>query len=254
MVAAFREKARAVRVLYLILLLLTGGVLVYALIDGAYFNALVCLLTFGMLAMPYIAERVIGQRFSPLFECLVLLFIFAAEILGEVYCFYQRLPSWDTLLHGTSGFLLAAFGAWIMVALTQRDKSHRCLPAAILLLFSISFSMTVGVLWEFYEFGCDTILHTDMQKDSYIGEIYTVLLDEDQSNTAIPIRGMERIRIICADEAGGAREIVLDGYIDIGLIDTMEDLAVNFVGALVFGILCVQRGGVPTSLAADRKQ
>ena len=87
--------------------------------------------------------------------------------------------------------------------------------------------MTVGVLWEFFEYGMDKFSHTDMQKDTVIHSITTVELDETQSNKAVTIDGITSVVI-------NGQDLGLGGYLDIGLQDTMEDLMVNFVGAVVF--------------------
>ena len=87
--------------------------------------------------------------------------------------------------------------------------------------------MTVGVLWEFFEYGMDRFTHTDMQKDTVIHSISTVELDETRSNKAVTIDGITSVVI-------NGQELGLGGYLDIGLQDTMEDMMVNFVGAVVF--------------------
>lgn len=230
-----KNKSRAIRLLYLTLGAFVVITLVRSFCDGEYFNAFVCFLTLGLFVLPPLSQSLLGLCFPDLFEGLVLLFIFATEILGEIYCFYQRVPHWDTALHTVSGFLLAALG-FAMVELVNRDAGARRRVAPLCVAtVAICFSMTVGVLWEFFEFGCDALLHTDMQKDAYVGEIYTVLLDEAKSNTVVPVRNVQRVVLYCRDGEGQACEVVLDGYIDIGLLDTMKDLAANFVGAAVFG-------------------
>jgi hypothetical protein len=91
------------------------------------------------------------------------------------------------------------------------------------------FSMTIGVLWEFFEFAMDFFLHTDMQKDTVIHALHSVALDPTRSNKVITIQGIEDV-IVNGESLG------LGGYLDIGLIDTMKDLFVNFIGALVFSV------------------
>jgi hypothetical protein len=88
--------------------------------------------------------------------------------------------------------------------------------------------MTVGVLWEFFEYGMDVIFLTDMQKDTILHSMATVQLRGDGT--------VEVLRDISAVTVNG-RELGLGGYLDIGLHDTMADLLVNFVGAVVFSVL-----------------
>ncbi|MPM70013.1 hypothetical protein SDC9_116963 [bioreactor metagenome] len=79
----------------------------------------------------------------------------------------------------------------------------------------------------------DTFTHTDMQKDTVITDIYTVSLDPTQSNETVAIKGIDKTLI----ETSDGKFVILDGYLDVGLIDTMEDLFVNFIGAAVFCVI-----------------
>ena len=97
-------------------------------------------------------------------------------------------------------------------------------------IVAFCFSMTIGVLWEFFEFGMDTFFHTDMQKDTIVNAIYSVSLDPTNSNKVVALTGI-------TDTAVNGKSLGLGGYLDIGLIDTMQDLLVNFVGATVFAVI-----------------
>ena len=90
--------------------------------------------------------------------------------------------------------------------------------------------MTIGVLWEFFEFGMDTFFHTDMQKDFVVHRISSVSLDATKSNHPVIIDNI-------TDVVVNGESLGLGGYLDIGLIDTMKDLLVNFVGAVVFSVI-----------------
>ena len=87
--------------------------------------------------------------------------------------------------------------------------------------------MTVGVLWEFFEFSMDRLFEMDMQKDTIVRTISSVALDPTNQNIPITIREI-------TDVAVNGESLGLGGYLDIGLYDTMEDLFVNFIGAVVF--------------------
>ena len=91
--------------------------------------------------------------------------------------------------------------------------------------------MTVGVLWEFFEFTADQILHTDMQKDYVVQEVNTVSLNPDGLNTVVHVP----IESVIVNGEDWTQE--LGGYLDIGLIDTMKDLQVNCIGAIAFSII-----------------
>ena len=85
------------------------------------------------------------------------------------------------------------------------------------------------MLWEFFEFGMDWFFHSDMQKDTVVNAIYTVELDPTRTNKVVAIKGIQDVLI-------NGQSLGLGGYLDIGLIDTMKDLFVNFIGAVVFSV------------------
>ena len=98
--------------------------------------------------------------------------------------------------------------------------------------------MTVGVLWEFFEFSMDWFFAMDMQKDWIVPVINSVKLNPTGAN--VPIHVDIQSVVINVETWN------LGGYLDIGIVDTMKDLMVNFVGAVVFsaiGILYLKRRG-----------
>jgi hypothetical protein len=94
--------------------------------------------------------------------------------------------------------------------------------------------MTVGVLWEFFDFSMDQIFFLDMQKDFLVRTFGSVKLDPSASQ--IPFRVSNITRTII-ETSGGGRYVIEGGYLDIGIIDSMKDLQVNFIGAVVFSVL-----------------
>ena len=162
-------------------------------------------------------------------EITILCFIFAAEILGEVNAFYVRVPNWDTMLHTLNGFLAAAVGFSLVLLLNDDTRLTFHLSPFFLALVAFCFSMTIGVLWEFFEFAMDWFFHTDMQRDTVVNAIYSASLDVTRSNKVVSIRDIQDV-LIHGESLG------LGGYLDIGLIDTMKDLIVNFIGAVVFSV------------------
>ena len=106
-----------------------------------------------------------------------------------------------------------------------------------LVVVAFCFSMTIGVLWEFFEYGTDVYFRTDMQKDRIISSVSSVLMNEEGKNVAIKYDDIEYTVIYNRDKDGNLVETKVDGgYLDIGLIDTMKDLLVNFKGAVCFSI------------------
>lgn len=108
------------------------------------------------------------MELPPPLEITILCFIFAAEILGEVNAFYVLIPGWDTILHTLNGFLAAAVGFSLVMILNDNEGLTFDLSPFFLALTAFCFSMTIGVLWEFFEFAMDCFFHTDMQKDTVI--------------------------------------------------------------------------------------
>ena len=193
--------------------------------EGAFF----CILTIVLLYIPSWLQVKLRIELPPPLEITILCFIFAAEILGEVNAFYVNVPNWDTMLHTLNGFLAAAVGFSMVLLLNDDERLTFDLSPFFLALVAFCFSMTIGVLWEFFEFGMDFFFHTDMQKDTVINAVYTVALDPTRTNKVVAIKGIQDV-VINGESLG------LGGYLDIGIIDSMKDLFVNFIGAVVFSV------------------
>ena len=227
-----RARGRGLLLVYAFLSALVLFTMVRSFLRGEYFNVLVSILTLALFMIPAFVEKNFRLHLSAFFEGVVLVFIFSAEILGEINCYYQKIPHWDTVLHTVNGFMFAAFG-FALLDMINRDETVKFrLSPVYLALVAFCFSMTVGVLWEFFEFGCDMMFHSDMQKDTYVSEFYTVLLDLEKTNTAVPVENISKVLVQSGDES-----ILLPAYLDIGLIDTMKDLLVTFFGAVTFSVI-----------------
>lgn len=227
---SLRKPKRSVIVVYWVLRLAVIAALVLSIVQQEYESAWVCVLSLVLMLLPRFVQENFRIELPSALEIIILVLIFAGEILGELGNYFFYFPNWDTLLHTTSGFVSAAFG-YSMVDLLNRNKpEHIQLSPLYLSLVSFCFSMTIGVIWEFFEFGMDNLFHLDMQKDTVLHAFSSVSLDTTNSN--IPVR-LENI----TDVAVNGESLGLGGYLDIGLYDTMEDLLVNFVGALTFSII-----------------
>lgn len=198
-------------------------------------NVYLCILTLILFMLPTVFERGLHIDVPDTLEVIVLLFIYAAEILGEIREYYITIPFWDDMLHTTNGFLCAAIGFSLVNLLNKDERVEFQLSPAYMALMAFCFSMTIGVLWEFFEWGADTFLHADMQKDEIIHAINSVNLDPMGRNVPNYIGDITDVIIVQAD--GTQRALGLGGYLDIGLIDTMTDLFVNFIGATVFSLI-----------------
>ena len=198
-----------------------------------YESLAICVLTLVLFLLPSLFEQLLKIEIPPVFQIIIYLFIFAAEILGEVNKYYTAIPGWDTMLHTINGFLCAAIGFSLFNILNRGSKSMQLSPF-YLSLVAFCFSMTVGVVWEFIEFTADQMFFLDMQKDFVVSSFASVTLDE--SNTQIPVRISEITRTII-ETKNGDPVVIEGGYLDIGIIDTMKDLIVNFIGAIVFSVI-----------------
>ena len=221
---------RGVFILYSVLRILIIIIGIRSLFNGNYNGAAYCLLSLLLFLVPSLMEQGFSINIPPLLEGSIYLFIFAAEILGEVNYFYMATPGWDTMLHTINGFLAAAVG-FSTVELLNRNSKNINLSPFYLTMVAFCFSMTIGVLWEFCEFAFDNLFGMDMQKDFILSSVNSFTLDPDNIQTCISIKDIVETRIITADST---TYFVDGGYLDIGLTDTMKDLFVNFLGALTF--------------------
>lgn len=224
------KKRNGTFVLYMILRTLVIAILVLSLIEKRYESVATCALVLVLFLVPSFLERKLHFELPSTIEKIVLLFIYAAEIMGELQEFYLRVSWWDTMLHTMNGFLCAAVGFALVDILNSNPNVKLSLSPFYLAFVSFCFSMTVGVVWEFFEFSMDWFFHFDMQKDTVITTISSVMLNPDGRNVPYVISGIESVTI-------NGRELGLGGYLDIGLIDTMKDLFVNFIGAVVFSVI-----------------
>ena len=224
------NKRNGTFVLYMILRTLVIAILVLSLIEKRYESVATCALVLVLFLVPSFLERKLHFELPSTIEKIVLLFIYAAEIMGELQEFYLRVSWWDTMLHTMNGFLCAAVGFALVDILNSNPNVKLSLSPFYLAFVSFCLSMTVGVVWEFFEFSMDWFFHFDMQKDTVITTISSVMLNPDGRNVPYVISGIESVTI-------NGRELGLGGYLDIGLIDTMKDLFVNFIGAVVFSVI-----------------
>lgn len=220
---------------YFVLRVLVVLMLVAAVFNRSYENVLLCVLTLVLFLLPSAFERRLRIELPDTLEIIILLFIFAAEILGEIQDYYVTFPYWDTMLHTLNGFLCAAIGFALVDILNRTERVSLSLSPFYMAIAAFCFSMTVGVLWEFFEFAMDYFFHFDMQKDTILNTISTVNLDPNHGTAAVVVDGIQDVILVLED--GTQRALGLGGYLDIGIVDTMEDLFVNFVGAVVFSTI-----------------
>ena len=238
----FRDSAYAalhrkgvVTTVYLVLRVLVILTLISQFLRGNFENVFFCVLSLVLFLMPTILERQLQIDLPNVLEIVILLFIFSAWILGEVQTYYTIIPYWDTMLHTLNGFLCAAIGFALVDILNRSERFSISLSPLFLALVAFCFSMTIGVLWEFFECTMDHFFLLDMQKDTVVHSISSVMLDPLGGNHPTAIRDITDVIVVTAD--GAQHALGLGGYLDIGILDTMKDLFVNFIGAVVFSVI-----------------
>ena len=242
---------------YVVLRFIVILILIRCILRADIESAFVCVLVLVIYTLPLLVETRLDIEIPSALEVIIFVFVFAAEIMGELQAYFIKYSNWDTMLHTSAGFLLAAVGFSLVDLLNRSDRVKFELSPLYLAIVSFCFSMTIGVIWEFFEFGMDQLFGFDMQKDAIVHSISSVMLDPTHTNHAIRINDITQVTV-------NGQDLGLGGYLDIGLIDTMEDLVVNFIGAVVFsvfGFLYVKNRGkkdsiisrfVPRRKSADR--
>ncbi len=158
-----------------------------------------CLLGVLVLFFPNMISKKKGIRIPSNLYLLYVIFLFCAIFLGEVRNFYYIIPYWDIILHTFSGGMIAALGFSFISLLNDEENVHVKLTPFFVAFFAFNFAITLGVVWEIYEYTADGILGLNMQK--FALEDGTLLMGRE------------------------------------ALSDTMEDLIVDGIGALVISII-----------------
>lgn len=186
---------------------------------GKYNRLLLALLTVVLILVPEVVERLFHCRISqPMYLIAVVYAI--GPMLGHCNNFYYLIPGWDKLLHITGGMMFVFLGLFLFEVLGGDPKKW-----ALCCIFALCFSMALSVLWEFYEFGVDSLFGMDTQDDTIIHTINSHLLNSELGEIG-SIAGIADVDI-------NGSPLELGGYLDIGLIDTMMDLLLETLGAMI---------------------
>lgn len=241
---------------YVVLRFIVILILIRCILRGDIESAFVCVLVLVIYLLPQFVENRLNIDIPTTLEVIIFVFVFAAEILGELQSYFIKYSNWDTILHTSSGFLCAAVGFSLVDLLNRSDNAKVQLSPGYLAITAFCFSMTIGILWEFIEFSADRLFLLDMQKDTIVNQISSVSLDPTNSNISITVKGIKDV-ILVTDS--GEQALGLGGFLDIGLYDTMEDLFVNFVGAVVFSVVAFfeckgEKRPLTTALTLRRKK
>lgn len=233
-ITSYKKSKKSSVVVYIVLRLSVILCMIGQILRGDMNNAFLCMLSLLLFILPIIIQSRFKIELPNMLEIIIFCFIYAAEILGEIYNFYGNIPHWDTVLHTLNGFLCAGIGFALVDLLNENSKKIKLTPIYIAIV-AFCFSVTVGVVWEFFEYGADKFVYTDMQKDAIVTKISTVTLNPEKNNKPILIKDIGKTVIY--DTNGNIIANIDNGYLDIGINDTMKDLFVNFIGAIIFSIL-----------------
>lgn len=229
----YKESSKVSFTVYIVLRLLVILCMVRELMNGNFENVLLCVLSLILFLLPIFIEKTFKIDLPTPLEVIILVFIFSAEILGEINNFYGMFHNFDDILHTINGFLSASVGFSLIYLLNENTDKLKLSPFFVSLV-AFCFSMTIGVAWEFFEYGMDRYFGLDMQKDEYVERIKTVTLDPEQKNQVVTF---DNIKYTVIYDENDQPLTTIEGYLDIGLNDTMKDLIVNFIGATVFSAL-----------------
>lgn len=206
----------------------SGHFFAHGMIRNA-FLAIAC----GLLIFPGLplAEYWLCLRFAPVFTFLLVLLFTGGLVLGPGFDFYFKIPCWDDILHTASGVIFACLGYAIADGMIAKDIKYRrflCFATAV------AFSLAIALLWEMFEYAGTTFLGMDMEEDTIINHIRSFLL-AGSHNDIVEIDQITQTIIIYGN---GQQYVIEGGYLDIGLYDTLNDMLVCLVGAILLPVLC----------------
>lgn len=199
---------------------------VYWCFDLQVRNFLMSLFFAAFVPLIFIAEYRLGIYCGKLFTIGVL-FLAVGAILGTCFNLYTLLPFFDTLLHGTSGVLFGGLG----FTLAEKFFGEACAKKTFFgcLIFAVCFSLAIAAVWEIFEYTCTSLFGFDMAEDTFVTDIRSYFLSGSHTET-VDIEGITQTII----HYGNGQTYIMDGYLDLGWIDTLTDMMICTAGAFVF--------------------
>ena len=183
-------------------------------------------LTIAFVPLPFLVERLFKQKLTlPAF--IIGLSYSIGPMLGHAYNLYIRLPLWDKFLHLSAGIIFALLGIELAKMLCHGKDLE--VSFWLLAIFGLCCSMSLSVMWEFVEYALDMGLGLDTQTDTVINSIVSVTLNN-------PITDVDEVIV-------NGKPLGIGGYLDIGLHDTMKDLMVESLGAVIGAVPIIIRKG-----------
>ena len=206
----YRSESKATLIVYLVIRILVILCMILEILKHNWDNVFLCALTLILFMIPYLIDKKLKIDLPNALDIIILLFIFSAEILGEIQNFYGIFPYWDTILHTINGFLCAAIGFSLIDILNRHEKFHITLSPFFVALVAFCFSMTVGILWEFFEYGADTLFQYDMQKDTVVQTVSSVSLNPEGKNVPVVLNNIDKTVISSYDKQGNLLETTIE--------------------------------------------
>lgn len=123
-----------------------------------------CVLGVIVMHIPSILAKKFRFEIPRTLFILYIIFLYCAIFLGEVRSFYYLVPNWDTILHAMSSVMTGFFGLMVVYILNRDEHLVIRLSPFFISLFAFSFAVTVGAVWEIYEFTADGMLGMNMQR------------------------------------------------------------------------------------------
>ncbi len=202
---------------------------VFAVFSTIYFfiisqlrNAIIAILILLLVPAYFIIEYYLKVEFGYGFLVAVLIICIGGAQLGPCYDFYIKYPLFDDFLHMLSGYLFCCLGFMISKRIIRDNRIH------VHIFIGVLFSLTIALLWEMVEFGGTTIFGIDMQEDSIIHTIRSFYLANSHNDIVVIDEIFETII-----KYGEDKEIVINGYLDLGVFDTLTDMFVCLIGTLI---------------------
>ncbi len=211
----------AVSIISAVFILFCIGSAIYFAVSGKTQNTLMSLVFPLIVVLAYILEYNLKMRLMPLF-CVVFYIMCTSNICGNGYGMYEMGFNFDKIMHTLSGIVFTCLGYALMKLAMRGDGGNKIVAC---LIGAFCFCMATAAVWEIYEYFVSEVLHDDMQGNQIV---YTIDY----------IKEVEKTIIYYTD---GTSEVV-EGYIDIGLFDTLGDMTVCFFGSLVtIAVLAAER-------------
>jgi len=194
--------------------------------------ALACLANILLLILPVAMERAWGIHCTEAMRNFYYLFVFGSILVGTVWDVYYKTGNFDMLMHAAAGFLFAGVGYGIFFLFHPDAEAH----PMFLMIVAVSFSLALSLLWELFEAGMLFTFGMDMQRDAVLNSVATSYFTNQDAVSDV-------LHITATTVTGSFGSRTIPGAWDMGFVDTVTDMLVETIGALVFVLLgCFRRG------------